>query len=183
MNAEERNKTSDLWKQAKEKKRITIRGGEEEVLLESQGYETDKVDDWENRRRGEKLKIAYTNVNGLQSALVEINDYLRVERPDVMGITETKLTEVFEENKIGEGEYNTWVRNRAEKQGGGMILLVKKDFVAYELRNDYGLAEVVGAEVVCGGVKRDFVVIYAPPKPIHGIERNIKGRWRTQNDG
>ncbi|MPC97700.1 hypothetical protein E2C01_093026 [Portunus trituberculatus] len=109
--------------------------------------------------------MAYTNVNGLQSALVEINDYLRVERSDVMGITETKLTEVIEENKIREGEYNIWVRNRAEKQGGSVMLLVKKDLVAYELRNDYGLAEVVGAEVVCrGGVKRDFVVVYALPK-------------------
>ena len=69
------------------KKRIMIRGGEEEILLESQGYEADKVDDWENRRRREKLTMAYTNVNGLLSALVEINDFLRIEKPDVMGIT------------------------------------------------------------------------------------------------
>ena len=102
-----------------------IRGGEEEILLESQGYEANKVDDWKNRRR-EKLTMAYTNVNGLLSALVEINDFLRIEKPDVMGITETKLTEVIEENMIGEGEYNIWVKNRTEKQGGGVMLLVKK---------------------------------------------------------
>ena len=33
------------------------------------------------------------------------------------------------------------------------------------MRNDYGLAEVVGVEVMCrGSVKRDFFVAYVPPK-------------------
>ena len=64
-----------------------------------------------------------------------------------------------------QGKYNIWVKNRTEKQGGGVMLLVKKNLVAYEEKNDYGLAEVVVVKVVCrGGIRRDFVVAYVPPK-------------------
>ncbi len=56
-------------------------------------------------------------MNGLLSAQVEQNDYLREYALDVMGITETKLNENIKVNNLGEGNYIVWLRNRSEKQG------------------------------------------------------------------
>ena len=108
------------------------------------------MDDWKKGERGEKLKTAYTNVNGLISAQVELNDYLREYAPDVMGITETKLNDNIEMNNLGEGRYNVWLRNRKEKQGGGVMILVRKELTAYESSNDHELAEVIKVRVQCG---------------------------------
>ncbi len=39
-----------------------------------------------------RLKVAYMNINGLISGVLELEDYLKEEKPDIMGIVETKLT-------------------------------------------------------------------------------------------
>ena len=45
-----------------------------------------------------KLKVAYTNVDGLLSSILEIKDYLSSEKLDVFCITETKLKEEINVN-------------------------------------------------------------------------------------
>ncbi|MPC44970.1 hypothetical protein E2C01_038652 [Portunus trituberculatus] len=39
---------------------------------------------------------------------------------------------------IGDGDYNVWFRNRTRKQGGGVILLVKKDLMVDSAMNGEG---------------------------------------------
>ncbi len=89
------------------------------------------------------MKISYANVNELLSAQMELNDYLREYAPDVMGITEKKLSDNTEVNILGEGKYNVWLRNRSEKQGGGVMILMRKYLSAHETNCDYELAEAI----------------------------------------
>ena len=41
----------------------------------------------------DKLKVAYTNVDGLISSMLEIKDYLRNQKPDVFCMAKTNLKE------------------------------------------------------------------------------------------
>ena len=49
----------------------------------------------QERRRG-CIKVAYTNVDDLISSMLEMQDYLNTEKPDIMAITETKLSGVID---------------------------------------------------------------------------------------
>ena len=60
--------------------------------------------------------------------LLELNDYLRDNTPDIVGITETKLEHLIEAVNIGFGKYDVYRRDRKGKKGGGVALLVKKGF-------------------------------------------------------
>ncbi len=54
-----------------------------------------------NRGRG-RLKVAYMNINGLMSAMLKPEDYLKEGKPDIMGIVETKLASEGDILNIGE---------------------------------------------------------------------------------
>ncbi len=63
------------------------------------------------------------------SAVLELEDYLKEEKPDIMGIIETKLASEGDILNIGEGKHNLWMRSRKNKWGGGVMLLVRKDLL------------------------------------------------------
>ena len=110
------------------------------------------------------LKIMYTNVDGLISSLLELKDYLRTSKPDVVGIVETKLKEEIKVDFTKEG-YNTWRRDRKGMGGGGVMLLVKEDIVVEEVEYGDGLAEIASVIIRTGGSeKRKIIVVYIPPK-------------------
>ena len=67
--------------------------------------------------------MTYTNINGLLSGMVELNDYLRETEPDIMGVVETKLRGQLPPDSVGNGRYNVWLKNRDGKQGGGVMML------------------------------------------------------------
>lgn len=46
-----------------------------------------------------------------------------------MGLVKTKLGEEIGALNLGEGKYNMWRRHNRGQQGGGGMLLVKKDTV------------------------------------------------------
>ena len=97
MNEEERAKLNELWDEAKEKKNRT----EAEKMRFYWKVKDMKLRKWYIRKEksGEvkhisgggrrELKVAYTNVN--VTALLKLNDYISENKPDIMGITETKL--------------------------------------------------------------------------------------------
>lgn len=109
--------------------------------------------------------MAYTNVNGLVSGLNEVNDYLTENKPDIMGFVETKLTDQILQTCIGNGEYNIWTRNRVKKQGGGVMLLTRKNLRVDQPYYGEGSVELIKISVEVGSkMKRDFAVMYVPPK-------------------
>lgn len=76
---------------------------------------------WE---KGE-LKVPYTNIKGLVSALTILNDYLREKEPNFLRITETKLIGKTDLFNVGGGKYKPWTKSRYSKQGD-LMLVVKK---------------------------------------------------------
>ncbi|XP_076062422.1 uncharacterized protein LOC143037755 [Oratosquilla oratoria] len=118
-----------------------------------------------NQGEGRKLKVAYTNIDGLISGLNELNDYLLEAKPDIMGIVETKLRGEIPSTVIGQGLYNYWIKNRDKKQGGGIMFLAKKDLKVTKIAEGKGNAELIMIKVEGKNMKsRKFVVTYVPPK-------------------
>ncbi len=56
------------------------------------------------------------------SALLELDDYLEEHKPDIMGITETKLSDAFKNLNIDGGRYNIWKRNKKYNQRGVVMV-------------------------------------------------------------
>ena len=125
----------------------------------AEGYHTGKQPIESN-----KIKVTYTNIDGLVSGLMEMKDYLRERKPEVVCLTETKLKE---EIKIGfekEG-YNMWRRDRKSKGGGGGMILVNKDILVEKVYYGEGMAETLCAEIKTRGEEvRKIIVAYIPPK-------------------
>ena len=114
---------------------------------------------------GKELRVAYTNADGLMSVKCEIDEYLKNTKPDIMGVVETKLSDGIEMFNIGDGNYKVWTRNRLNKQGGGVMIMTKKNITVEEVVFGKGLAEILKVKIIeRGGGKRDLAVAYVPPK-------------------
>ena len=79
----------------KPRKKTEQKRSEDEILLESQRHAIKEMvhkekEEWGSKHtnRGEKteLKVAYANVNGIITALLMLNDFIRENKPDIMGI-------------------------------------------------------------------------------------------------
>ena len=89
-----------------------------------------------------KLKVAYTNVDGLLSSILEIKDYVSSEKPDVFCMTETKLKEEINVNFQLQG-FKLWRRDRKGKGGGGVLIMVKEAIAVEGVQYGDGMAEVI----------------------------------------
>ena len=108
--------------------------------------------------------MAYTNVDGLVSALLEVNDYLREFKPDIMCFTETKLSEdTFVQ--LGGENYRTWRRDRKNMGGGGVMIVAKNCIKIDSVELSEGKAEAITLKLADKGKgKRVITVAYVPPK-------------------
>ena len=90
----------------------------------------------------------YTNADGLCSKLPELKDQIKVKNPDVICITETKLKPNITDEALGLERYNIWRKERTNKEGGGIMIMAKKELIATEvelLRTTY--AEALAIEI------------------------------------
>ena len=78
--------------------------------------------------KSNKLKVAYTNVDGLLSSMLEIKECLSSQKPDVFCMAETKLKEDIYVN-FQQERFKIWRRNKKGKGGGGVLIIVKEDIV------------------------------------------------------
>ena len=148
--------------------------------MESSRLENKEVVYTGKKRRGERdrrsdsndLKVAYTNVNGLISGLNELNDYLDKSRPDIMGIVETKLKGQIPPESVGNGLYKVWSRNRKDKQGGGVMLLIRDNLRVKKITYGKENVEMIMLKIESENKKnRDFIIMYVPPKTRSWNER------------
>ncbi|XP_050695649.1 uncharacterized protein LOC126985138 [Eriocheir sinensis] len=66
---------------------------------------------------------------------------------------------------IGEGAYNIWRRDRKSKQGGGVMLMVRKGIRVEKVIEGESLAEVLKVKIVgAEGRRRQYVAGYVPPR-------------------
>ena len=106
----------------------------------------------------------YTNINGITPGLLELNDYLRENKPDIVGITETKLDQVIDSINVGDKNYSVCRRDRKGKGGGSVMLLVKEGLEVDEIFSGEGSAEVLKVRVKDESKStREFAVVYVPP--------------------
>ena len=106
--------------------------------------------------RGGKLRVTYTNIDGLLSSVLEVRDYLKESKPDVFCIAETKLKEEIQVNFADEG-YKCWRRDRIGKGGGDMDV--------EDVQYGEDKAEVIGLTIrTSGREKRKIILTYVPPK-------------------
>ena len=102
----------------------------EEMVAEGCGAGS-KATEREHKGNGStinRIKIMYTNVDGLVSSAKEVRDYLQDKKPELVCLTETKLTSEIQIRFNAEG-YNTWRRDRKNKGGGGVMILTRKDIL------------------------------------------------------
>ena len=118
----------------------------------------------ENQGTSNILSVMYTNMDGFISGLLELRDYIKDSKPDVVCLTETKLKEEVQLGIIVEG-YNYWRRDRKGKSGGGVLIMVKNDILVEEVEFGDGMAEVISIVIKTNGwEKRKIIVTYVPPK-------------------
>ncbi len=58
-----------------------------------------------------------------------------------MGITEVKLNETTENIRIGNSNYNVWIKHRNNKKGGGVMLLTKKSITMEDVEMGEGMEQ------------------------------------------
>ncbi len=83
-----------------------MNGGE--VFLESKRYENKEM------VHQTVSKVCYTNVNGLMSTKMELNELLNRTTPDVAVFCETKWKNEFGTLDIGDDKYDLWLENRSD---------------------------------------------------------------------
>ena len=106
----------------------------------------------------------YTNVDGLVSSAKEVRDYLQDKKPELVCLTETKLTSEIQIRFDAEG-YNTWRRDRKNKGGGGVMILTRKDILIESVEYGGGMSETLSVEIkIQGQESRKIIVAYMPPK-------------------
>ena len=72
----------------------------------------------------DEIKVMYTNIDGIISRKLELIDYLKEKKPEIVWLTETKLCEEIQTN-IENDNYNIQRKDRKDKKGGGVLLMIK----------------------------------------------------------
>ncbi len=107
----------------------------------------------------------YTNVDGLVLSLLELKDYLKNNKPDMVYLTEAILREEIK-FRFAKERYSTQRRDRKRKEGKeGVIILVKENIVVEEVEFGDGMVETLSVVIkIKGSEKRKIIVTYIPPK-------------------
>lgn len=108
-----------------------------------------------------KCNIALWNARSIKNKMVELKE--KVREYDIMGITETWLTE---NNSLTIKEYNVFRKDREDKKGGGLCLLVKKN-IRTKIREDVNWVkdktEIISITIMMENKELDIILIYRYP--------------------
>lgn len=134
----------------------------------------------------------YTNIDGILSSRLELGDYLKEEKPEIVCLAETKLNEGI--NFDLDNNYNIWRRDRSGKGGGGVMIMARKELGIDKVLYGEGKAEMISAKIKVNGRDMTIIVAYVPPKTrswtkqehdemiedvIHGLSSELKERGRV----
>ena len=134
----------------------------------------------------------YTNIDGILSSRLELGDYLKEEKPEIVCLAETKLNEGI--NLDLDNNYNIWRRDRSGKGGGGVMIMTRKELDIDKVLYGEGKAEMISAKIKVNGRDMTIIVAYVPPKTrswtkqehdemiedvIHGLSSELKERGRV----
>ena len=117
----------------------------------------------------------YSNVDGLSSKIQELQQEIKINKPDIICITETKLEEEILDATLNLKGYQVWRRDRKGKKGGGVMILSKGKLLAHEFTAETARAEMITIEIQLGGENILISTIYAPPLTKAWKKKNMKG--------
>ena len=75
----------------------------------------------------------YTNADGIHSKLPEFKDRIQDKNPDIICITETKLASKTMDVTLGLEHYNIWRKDRTDKEGGGVMIMTKRELTVVQV--------------------------------------------------
>ena len=107
---------------------------EEESNREGAGMRTNRAQASEQKERnGEdaKIRMVYSNVDGVCAKNTEIKDLLKEKSPDIVCMTETKFKPDKNRSHVLDWEgYRIWRKDRKDKQGGVVLIAMKQEMRA-----------------------------------------------------
>ena len=111
----------------------------------------------------DKITISYTNIDGLASKRLELVDYLREKKPDIICIAETKLRKdtIIQTDEYN---YNIYRKERTTGKGGGVMMMVKKKFNVLEVKYGMENTEIISVEIKLNEIKQKIILTYVPPR-------------------
>ena len=119
----------------------------------------------------DEIKVMYTNIDGLTRKL-ELIDYLKEKKPEIVCLAETKLCEEIQTN-IENDNYNIW--RKEDKKGDGVMLMIKSKIKVKNVEYGKGKAEVISVQIKTRyGESQNIVVAYVPQKQKFGLRKNMK---------
>lgn len=126
------------------------------------------------------LKVAHININGLENKLSEIIALLQEKDFDVLGITETHLTNQVNDEQLHIDGYKLYRRDRDEseckdapKGYGGCLTYVKSSLIAVPMTDNYNNnnIEAVWVELTNNSQKILIGSLYRHPKDLAFYEK------------
>ena len=118
------------------------------------------------------LRVLLFNARSLRNKFLEFQALVATENPHLVAISETWIkssTRDFEAEFEIEG-YQLFCKDREGKEGGGVLLYVKKDIQSIEC-SILSTHELLGVDLDMGATKYRVLVIYRPPS--QSSERDI----------
>lgn len=112
-----------------------------------------------NFRNYNKIKIIFWNANGISRKIKEFRNFLGTHKPEIVGITETKLKRRSAPDIAG---YKCIWRNRPNGRGGGLALYASNDIDVMEIPTD--TAEIESLALKIGD--RTYVLVYKRPNTV-----------------
>ena len=111
------------------------------------------------------VKIMYTNIDGVVTKKLEVQDYVNSRKPDLVCLTETKLQEIIEMKTLNFKGYNIWRKDRRDKFGGGVLVMAKDNLKVEEVEYGKNKAEAISVRIkLQNGETQKVIVAYVPPK-------------------
>ena len=106
----------------------------------------------------------YTNVDGVSSKRLEIADILKEKKPMIFCMVETKIKKEINLELFGWEGYNIWRKDRADKFGGGICILVHCSIRVKNIEINSTKAEVLAVEITTMEEEKiTLIVAYVPP--------------------
>ena len=127
-----------------------------------------------NKERKSVIMISYTNIDGLVSKRLELLDYLREKKPDIMCIVETKLTEDINLILDEKCNYNIYRNDRKEGRGGGVIVLTTQNIKVSDIKYGSDNTENICIQITTNNSKLHIIAAYVPPKTRNWNEEKYK---------
>ena len=147
----------------------------------------------------QRLKCMYTNLDGINNKVDELQSVIGRENPDLICLTETKANDsILSSNVFDMSRFKVYRKDRptpvgAGTWGGGVAILVRADVVSddvyVDLLNKHRAEEGVWCEVALrGGKKLILGSVYRAPSSTHDKQRTdlrtneVRATFRGQSN-